>query len=312
MSISRFSLLLRSILSLWQESKSFGKFLQSIVKIITSRTFKRKWNPELTEIAPLNQELLDMICSRTAFTVHIFYIDMWPSIFDSIKSLPKNLTFLITVESQRGLQEIESDLSSIGVNYVVKLARNRGRNFGPLLVEFSKELLHFESFVHIHTKMSKHSKGLGNKWSDALFMPLLTQSTAVEQLLAKCELEPSVGIAYSYCADFIGHHNFAWNTNLKFANRIVRKSGVGFLPANDKPFPFPAGGMFWVRTSAVESLLALDWKYSDFPKETGQIDGTVQHAVERLFGFLPTYLGFDHLVFLPSKAAFTMKSDYLL
>lgn len=46
---------------------------------------------------------------------------------------------------------------------------------------------------------------------------------------------------------------------------------------------FPAGSMFWAKVDALRPLYALDLELKDFPEEHGQIDGTLHHAVERIF-----------------------------
>ena len=62
----------------------------------------------------------------------------------------------------------------------------------------------------------------------------------------------------------------------------------GALP---QEFNFPIGSMFWVRSSVLSKFVELDLAWGDFPPEPAPIDGTLIHAIERLFGVVPTAMG---------------------
>ena len=51
--------------------------------------------------------------------------------------------------------------------------------------------------------------------------------------------------------------------------------------------------MFWARTAALKPLLELKLTFEDFPEEDAQIDGTIAHAIERLYFFVAESTGFD-------------------
>ena len=50
--------------------------------------------------------------------------------------------------------------------------------------------------------------------------------------------------------------------------------------------------MFWARVKAIEPLLKLGMKTSDFEEETGQIDGTLAHSIERSLCFIAEKEGY--------------------
>jgi hypothetical protein len=53
--------------------------------------------------------------------------------------------------------------------------------------------------------------------------------------------------------------------------------------------------MFWARAAALRPLLELGLSFSDFPPETAQTDGTLGHAIERLYLYACERAGFGWL-----------------
>ena len=72
-----------------------------------------------------------------------------------------------------------------------------------------------------------------------------------------------------------------WGPNLSAARPLAERMGVELHA--EAVLDFPAGSMFWTRSTALQPLLALDLKAGSFPDEAQQIDGTIAHAIERLF-----------------------------
>ncbi|MBQ7704067.1 MAG: hypothetical protein IJT73_01360, partial [Selenomonadaceae bacterium] len=50
--------------------------------------------------------------------------------------------------------------------------------------------------------------------------------------------------------------------------------------------------VFWCRTAALEKITAYNWQVEDFPEEPMPDDGTVSHALERIFPFAAQAKGF--------------------
>jgi len=59
---------------------------------------------------------------------------------------------------------------------------------------------------------------------------------------------------------------------------------------------FPVGTMFWARTAALKPLADLNLQWEDYTEEPIPIDGSMLHAIERIFGILPGLCGFRTVV----------------
>ncbi|MBC7459083.1 MAG: glycosyltransferase, partial [Bdellovibrionaceae bacterium] len=67
---------------------------------------------------------------------------------------------------------------------------------------------------------------------------------------------------------------------------LLRRAGkkASVLPTID-PFFFPAGDMFWFRSKAIAQLVNFNFTPQDFDNEKGQVNGTLAHAIERMFPY---------------------------
>ena len=72
-----------------------------------------------------------------------------------------------------------------------------------------------------------------------------------------------------------------WGSNQKRVLELAARLGVD----SEKLMaaPFVAGTMFYGRISALKPMLNLAISDKDFEPESGQIDGTMAHAIERVF-----------------------------
>lgn len=85
---------------------------------------------------------------------------------------------------------------------------------------------------------------------------------------------------------------FEWGPNFKVTKQLAEKIGLTVPMSKKVPPIAPLGTMFWFRPCAMERLYAQDWNYQDFPKEPNKIDGTLLHAIERIYPFVVQEAGY--------------------
>jgi lipopolysaccharide biosynthesis protein len=88
-------------------------------------------------------------------------------------------------------------------------------------------------------------------------------------------------------------HVVSWTKNRKIANELSDKMGISDLP---EQFNFPVGSMFWARSAVVRKFVDLKLEWGDYPLEPVPIDGTLIHAIERMFGVAPVAIGLTSAV----------------
>ena len=71
-----------------------------------------------------------------------------------------------------------------------------------------------------------------------------------------------------------------WSGNAEAVTRLNARMGRAAWSVDHA---FVAGSMFWVRLNALRNLLDTPLRCCDFEPEQGQLDGTLAHAIERIF-----------------------------
>ena len=74
-----------------------------------------------------------------------------------------------------------------------------------------------------------------------------------------------------------------WHQNFLPARDLARRMGLELTAGH--VIDFPSGSMFWARPAALKPILGLGLRIEDFPAESGQLEDTLAHVIERLFLF---------------------------
>ncbi len=220
--------------------------------------------------------------SDTALVVHLFYRDLLDELCLLIGNAPGDADVFITVADdapQDWVRELRARLP----NAYLMAVPNRGRDILPffrmlpLVQQFG-----YANACKLHSKKSPHRDD-GQNWRASLWHGLYSRygiavaNRAFESDKSLGLLAPANSLTDLSVLDI--HTN-----NRPWLDRILQHVEPK-RTAGDYKIRFPAGSMFWFRPSAMPLLADLGLTESDFEVELGQVDGTLAHALERLFGF---------------------------
>lgn len=225
--------------------------------------------------------------------VHIYYEETWADIAGVLKRLTIPFDLIVTtVPGREGLvRAIRRDFPDAEVEKM----ENRGRDVRPFLVLLEKGRLDRYRYVcKVHGKKSTdggRKSYMGALWRRRLLFDLLAAPGLAAAVLDMFERDPSVGMigprafrlpSKSYSEEL------SWTVNRETVLELAAKMGI---PAEAFRLDFFGGTMFWVRPEALSPLRKLALGEA-FPRETGLLDGGLEHAVERLFGASVTAAGY--------------------
>ncbi len=234
------------------------------------------------DILPLKGNNKVRFPGNIAVVIHAFYADVFDSLCPSLANIPVRFDLYISVPSEDVAAQIRRSLDTHAknANAVIRVSQNRGRNFGPFLVEFSDDILRHDFILHLHTKKSLYTGAEQASWRAHLYDTLLGDRESVEAILSQFVEHPDLGVIYPMIASSMPYWAHHWLSNAHLAPDMFRRLEVSDYQMEGM-IDYPVGGMFWGRVEALRPLFTAQFRYTDFPEEAGQTDGTLAHAIER-------------------------------
>jgi len=225
---------------------------------------------------------------------HIYYTELIEEIINKTNNIPVPFDLYITTNTQDKKFYIENYVknNSKANKYEVLVTPNKGRDVMPCLIQLKDILKRYKYLCHIHTKKHDVKQQLGKAWQHYLYENLLGDKNIINQILSDFEKYDKLGFIFP--EHYISLIKYAIEFKTKTWNNIDKIFDILFPNFNIKAgniMNFPAGNMFWAKTKAIyqifnEKIINLS------PKERGQIDCTILHAIERIWLYLVKLNGF--------------------
>lgn len=227
-----------------------------------------------------------------AAIIHAFYVDDLQTLLARLEHFPCGVDlFLSTDTEDKKLTITEKTAGWRHGRVDVRVLPNKGRDIGAKFVGFRDVYERYELFLHLHLKKSLHGGAPLARWRDYLFDNLVGSPETIQSILSLFD-DPKLGIVFpQHLFEIRGILN--WGYNFDIARGLLKRIGVGL--DKNLVLEFPSGSMFWGRSKAIQPLLNAGLSYEDFPEESGQVDGTIAHAIERILLMVAESRGYEWL-----------------
>ncbi len=263
----QFPFLLKSIQRLWG--------VQSNVPIPAAKTIIQAQSlDQIAEAATVRGSI--------GIHLHLFYMELLDEIAGYLQNIPFDYDLYVSVPNDCQVDLVRKALEPLRSirSCTIKAVPNRGRDVAPLILTFADKLLRHDFICHIHSKKSLHSGNEQTLWRKHLFDNLLGSPWIVRKIFGVFDAYKDVGIVYPETHHLMWYWAHTWLQNESIGRQLSSKYQVncdwsGYLD-------YPLGTMFWARTDALRPILSSGFTIDDFPEESGQLDGTLAHALERM------------------------------
>jgi lipopolysaccharide biosynthesis protein len=226
--------------------------------------------------------------TEVACVVHLYYTESWNFLskkLKEIKAFPFDLFISLPTHNLAFKNIIEKEFPEV----IIYEAPNRGRDVLPFM-SIAKILYEngYTSVLKLHSKKSTHRTD-GGDWFKDMVNFLVPKNYSLQLGIANSLKKSATGVigpAEQYTSLTV---NFEANGShmTKIINKLYSKElAHETLQVQRNEYGFFAGTMFWLRLESIAPLLRLT-QARKFETESGQIDATFAHALERLLCVVP-------------------------
>lgn len=243
---------------------------------------------------------------NAVLVAHLFYIDLLDNSIEYLKNVPEWIDIIITVNYDEIFELVNEKCKKMKNCKVFKVS-SRGREWSALLIGIKDELINYDYIGFIHDKKSKqmYYSTVGESFNRYLWDNMLASKEYIINSLRKFEENTTLGILLPnvvYHGEFWRHYGTFWticyNETVKLADLI----GLNDIPDCSTPV-LSIGSCFWARKEAIKKLLDTNFVEENFPEEPIDIDGTLNHALERILCYVVKDSGYYTGTLLQKKYA---------
>jgi tetratricopeptide (TPR) repeat protein/lipopolysaccharide biosynthesis protein/LPS sulfotransferase NodH len=216
-----------------------------------------------------------------ALILHLHFVEVWEEIESIIRQI-NGYDLYVTTTSLDGVKAVKSS----GIDAFVLLVENRGRDILPFIDVFRMiKPMNYKFCCKIHSKRSLHRVDGDDFRRNILKSLFQTKEEWIANLQNRFDANARMGLLVP-SQQLLEFDDKNMESNIHLCKELCEFMNIDFSHSL-----FPAGSMFWFRPKCLEPLLKIDSSFFDI--ESGLCDGTVPHAIERLFCIVAQSLGYE-------------------
>ena len=229
-----------------------------------------------------------------AVIIYLYYLDTIKNYITYIEAVPKDYDIYIVSSNDAVLEKARGFLEKREAVYILK--ENRGRDISAVLIAAAPVLKKYDRVCFIHDK-SANAEYLEEDtafWIYNLWTNTLGSEAYIRKINQLFDKDKTLGLLAppEPYGEFLSHwYGDTWFENYDTTRQLAERLKLDVEVTQEEQLT-TLSTVFWARTAALKKLMDYPWKYEDFPEEPLPIDGTLNHAIERIFPFVVLDAGF--------------------
>ena len=236
------------------------------------------------------------ILTSVAVAVNLYYEDTVERYFSYLDNMPCQISIYIISSKQIILKNARNHFKDrVNVFYLQK--DNRGRDISALLVVFHEMAMKYQYICFVHDKKARVPRINADvsRWIENLWNNVMASKEYVYNILQIFESNTELGLLVppEPMGEYLDSWYYnSWDNNYEIVQELAKKMQLKCNLDREKP-PITLGTVFWARTCSMKKLLNAGWQYEDFPVEPLPVDETINHAIERILGYVAQDAGYE-------------------
>ena len=275
---------------------------KNMIRTMHPHEFTR--NLGLTRVVPPTVQdpvLAQQICAerRIALAMHLYFMDMLDQSVAFAAKFPPQTDVFISTNDEKKKRQIEQAFAGQDLHSVtVLVVENRGRDVAAFLCDLAPHLRGYDYVCFMHDKKAIQTRpgSVGASFGYVCNENVCKNAAHVLNVLCEFERDPYLGIL---CPPYTTHGLYfmnmcsgGWGPNFENTKQLLKTLRLD-VPISGEESPIaPFGSVFWFRPNALGPLFAHGWQHSEFPPEPLPQDGTISHAIERVYPFVAQAAGY--------------------
>ena len=247
---------------------------------------------------------------------YLFYPELFSYSLKKLSSLPLDADIYIATNNLEKVETLRNMVNESMNEHRVKIMihSKRGRDISALLLTFGDYVLNYDLACFIHDKKSSQLDytTAGKAFNCWIWENMLHSRRYINGVVNLFENNKHLG----YLAPPPVYHSTYFKTSLDTwticydaTTDLAKRIGVN-LNLNRKKGPDLLGSAFWFRPVALKKLLEFNFKETDFPEEPLPLDGSFNHAMERIFPYIVQEAGYISGIIMTNGYAAVNYNNY--
>lgn len=247
---------------------------------------------------------------------HVSYTYLIDQCFAYLNRLPSYIDIIISTKGDENIDIVTQKIEeSKRKNIKLVVPKDRGREISSLLVACREEVLKHDYVGFVHDKQSNSGTPyhtVGQSFMNILWDNSVYNEIYVENVLNQLANEPQLGILGTpvpYMSKYFMVTAMSWSNCFEKTTELCEKIHIPCNIEKDK-HPFMLGTTFWCKKEALFPLFSYKWSYEDFEPEPMPTDGTISHAIERIFPYVAKAQGYYSGIMMTEEYASLYACNY--